>query len=188
METREVLWRSEDGKGAEYLFLMRSESGFVADSIVFATRDVAPSRARYRAELDLDWNIRGIALTVSNAGEADRTLALQSDGAGRWRNAAGTALPEFDGCLDIDISATPFTNTLPIRRLGLRPGQVEPIRVLFIHVPSLQIEPWEQRYTGLAADRVRFESVDDDFQRDLAIDDDGLVVDYPGLFRMVWSR
>jgi hypothetical protein len=188
METREVVWRSEDGMGAEYLFLTRSEAGYIADSIVFATREVAPSRTRYRADLDLNWNIRGIALAVSNAGAADRTLALRSDGTGHWRDAAGSPLPEFDGCRDIDISATPFTNTLPIRRLDLRPGQVEAIRVLFIQVPSLHIEPDAQRYTGLGEGRVRFESVDGDFQRDLAIDDDGLVVDYPGLFRMVWSR
>jgi len=115
-------------------------------------------------------------------------LRLRSDGAGQWTGADGTALPEFDGCIDIDISATPFTNTLPIRRLILQPWQVERIRVLYIHVPTLEIESWDQRYTGLAPDRVRYESIGSDFMRELVVDDDGLVVTYPGLFHRVWCR
>jgi hypothetical protein len=96
-------------------------------------------------------------------------------------------LPEFDGCLDIDISATPFTNSLPIRRLHLQPGQAEEIRVLFIDVPTLEIEHADQRYTGLADGAVRFESLGTDFVRELAIDPDGLVVTYPGLFTRVYA-
>lgn len=185
---REIIWRSEDGIGAEHLFLTDHETGIVADSVVFATRDAEPSRTRYRAEMDLDWHIRSISVTVEQSGEMERTLDLRSDGTGHWRDGEGQSLPQFDGCLDIDISATPFTNTLPIRRLRLQPGQVEPITVLFIHVPTLAIEPWDQQYTGLTDDTVRYESVGTDFRRELTIDGDGLVVDYPGLFTRVWSR
>lgn len=184
---REIIWRSEDGIGAEYLFLTDGEDGIVADSVVFASRDAEPSRTSYRAEMDLTWRIRRIAVTVDQASEPPRTLDLRSDGMGHWRDAEGEALPRFDGCVDIDISATPFTNTLPIRRLLLRPGQVEPITVLFIHIPSLAIEPWSQQYTGLTKESVRYETVGSDFRRELTIDADGLVVDYPGLFRRVWS-
>ncbi|MEJ7902427.1 MAG: putative glycolipid-binding domain-containing protein [Thermomicrobiales bacterium] len=185
---REIIWRSDDGIGAEYLLLSETESGIVADSVVFASRDAEPSRTSYRAEMDLEWHIRSISVTVEQAGETERILELRSDGTGHWRDGDGQSLPQFDGCLDIDISATPFTNTLPIRRLRLQPGQVEPITVLFIHVPTLRIEPWDQRYTGLTDDTVRYESVGTDFRRELTIDGDGLVVDYPGLFQRVWSR
>lgn len=185
---REVIWRSDDGIGAEHLLLTETDAGIVADSVVFATREVEPTRTRYRAELDHDWRIRGIAVTVERAGQPERSLLLRSDGDGHWRDDGGAPLPEFDGCFDIDISATPFTNTLPIRRLRLQPGQVEPIRVLFVHIPTLAIEPWDQQYTGLTPDTVRYESVGTDFRRELTIDGDGLVVDYPCLFTRVWSR
>lgn len=184
---REVIWRSEDGMGAEYLFFTETGNGIIADSVVFATRDVDPSRIHYRAEIDRDWRIRSIAISVANAGVAERSLQLRSDGEGHWRDCEGNALPEFDDCIDIDISATPFTNTLPIRRLHLQPGQVEPIRVLFIHVPTLEIEPWDQQYTGLTKEMVSYESLGTDFRRDLTVDEDGLVVEYPGLFRRVCS-
>ncbi|MDQ3656715.1 MAG: putative glycolipid-binding domain-containing protein, partial [Chloroflexota bacterium] len=174
---REIIWRSDDGIGAEYVLLSETERGIVADSVVFATREVEPTRTRYRAEVDADWRIRSISVTVERAGEAARSLDLHFDGKGHWRDGAGQSLPEFDGCFDIDISATPFTNTLPIRRLRLQPGQIEPISVLFIHVPTLEIEVWEQRYTGLTPEIVRYESVGTDFRRELTIDADGLVIE-----------
>ncbi len=185
---RELIWRSEDGIGSEYLILTGDETGIVADSVVFATREVEPARAHYVLRCDPGWCIREVTVAVAKPGSGSHGLHLASDGKGHWTDGDGNALPVFDGCLDIDISATPFTNTLPVRRLRLEPGQVEPIRVLFIHVPTLEIEPWDQRYTGLATDRVRYESIGSDFTRELEIDRDGLVVDYPGLFHRVWSR
>lgn len=182
---RDIIWHASDGIGAEYLFLDETGDGIVADSMVFASRDAGPSRAGYRVEMTPSWNVQRVSLSVANAGEEVRSLDLASDGAGHWRDEDGNPLPEFDECLDIDISATPFTNTLPIRRLALRPGQVELIRVLYIHVPTLETSVWEQRYSGLEPGLVRYESVGGDFQRDLRVDDDGLVIEYPGLFRRV---
>lgn len=185
---REMIWAADDGIGSEYLILTGDDSGYVADSVVFASRDVEPARVRYVVQCDREWRMREVTVSVARPGADPRLLHLRSDGEGRWTDETGTALTQFDGCIDIDISATPFTNTLPIRRLRLRPGQVEPITVLFVHVPSLEIEPWHQQYTGLEPKRVRYESIGSDFMRELEIDDDGLVVTYPGLFRRVWSR
>lgn len=178
---REVIWAADDGIGSEYLILTGDDSGYVADSVVFASRDVEPARVHYVVRCDREWRMHEVTVSVAQPGTDPRVLRLQSDGAGQWTDGDGDALPAFDGCLDIDISATPFTNTLPVRRLDLLPGQRETIRVLYIHIPTLRIEPWEQRYTGLAPGRVRYESIGTDFVREL-------VVDYPGLFRRVWSR
>jgi hypothetical protein len=51
-------------------------------------------------------------------------------------------------------------------------------------LPIASITTDRQRYTCLEAGRrYRYESVDTDFTRDIEIDDHGLVVTYPGLFR-----
>ncbi len=152
----EIIWAADDGIGSEYLILTERYAGHVADSVVFASRDVEPARVHYVAECDREWRVRDITVTVARPGRAPDVLRLRSDGAGHWTDSGGTARPQFGGCIDIDISATPFTNTLPIRRLSLQPGQVERIRVLYIHVPTLKIEPWEQRYTGLGPNRVQY--------------------------------
>jgi hypothetical protein len=86
----------------------------------------------------------------------------------------------------VDLSITPFTNTLPIRRLSLPTGQTAEILAVYIQLPSLAITTDRQRYTCLeAGKRYRYESVDSDFTRDVEVDEHGLVVTYPGLFRRV---
>jgi len=109
-----------------------------------------------------------------------------SDGVGNWVDGLATALPQLRGAIDIDISITPFMNTLPIRRLSLQTGQTEEILAVYIQLPSLTIATDRQRYTCLEGGRrYRYESVDSDFTRDIEVDDQGLVVTYPGLFQRV---
>ena len=101
-------------------------------------------------------------------------------------DASAAVLPKLRGAIDVDISATPFTNTLPIRRLSMRLGQSEEILAVYVQVPSLAVSTDRQRYTCLeAGKRYRYESVDSDFTRDIEVDEHGLVVNYPGLFRRV---
>ena len=89
-------------------------------------------------------------------------------------------------------SATPFTNTLPIRRLALQPGSSATLNMLYIAIPQMHIEVAEQRYTCLevtaSGGQYRYESLANGvswFTAELAVDNEGLVLDYPGLFRRV---
>jgi hypothetical protein len=95
-------------------------------------------------------------------------------------------MPQLAGAIDIDISITPFTNTLPIRRLRLETGQAEDILAVYLQLPGLSVTTDRQRYTCLELNRrYRYESLDSDFTREIEVDAHGLVVTYPGLFRRV---
>jgi hypothetical protein len=100
-----------------------------------------------------------VTVTPSIAG----AISLRSDGDGRWWKETGEPLAALAGCLDVDFSATPFTNTLPIRRLGLQPGESTEIAVVYIDAPSLDVVSIRQRYTCLDRDassgRYRFEAL-----------------------------
>ena len=73
--------------------------------------------ARYRAG-DGDWRLRRLTFAVADAEDtAVARTSVASDGAGHWR-VDERERPDLEGCLDVDIQITPFTNTLPIRRLG----------------------------------------------------------------------
>jgi hypothetical protein len=103
---------------------------------------------------------------------------------GRWTDEQDNPLPEFDGCIDIDISATPFTNTLPIRRLPWHAGQSRDLEMLYIPFETLKPRRDRQRYTCLEPGRrFRYEGLIDGFTAEITVDEDGLVVDYPGLFQ-----
>nr|WP_210497128.1 putative glycolipid-binding domain-containing protein [Microvirga antarctica] len=165
--------------GLEHLDLGRSADGIIASAVVFGVDGPVRFGLRYRLVIDDLWRVRDARLETT----AGQRLHLESDGKGRWR-LDGHAAPGLDDCIDIDIEATPFTNTLPIRRLDLADGQTELIRLAYIRVPSLSVAPGRQRYTAMkAGTRYRFESLDHDFSANLPVDQQGLVRDYPSLFR-----
>jgi hypothetical protein len=86
------------------------------------------------------------------------------------------------GAIDVDFSASPFTNTLPIRRLDLDVDDEADLVAAYLSFPDLELLPDPQRYTRLDEDRYRFESLDSDFAADLTVDARGFVLEYSGLF------
>lgn len=94
--------------------------------------------------------------------------------------------------MDVDITATPLTNTLPIRRLSLKPGESADIKVAYVTIPDLSVTPDEQRYTRLDErtdrGRYRFEQLGTGFTAILQLDAERLVEHYSELFNRVWAR
>ncbi len=185
---RDVMWLFWSEEGLEHLKLVWDGASILADGVVVGVEEGVPFRTRYELRCDARWRTREV---VASALVRDgREIRLLADGEGRWIMANGEPVPALDGCIDVDISATPFTNTLPIRRLGLELGEATNLKVAYLAVPEMRVEPAQQRYTCLERDDqgglYRYESLDGEFAgftADLPVDADGLVLDYPGLFR-----
>ena len=94
----------------------------------------------------------------------------------------------FDNISDIDISATPFTNTLPINRLQLKIKERQVIEVMYFDIFEKEIKPVKQVYTRLTRVQYVYENYDGSFKANLVVDEQGLVVEYPELFEMVSKR
>ena len=175
---RAYRWQSEDGTGLEHLSLQYRDDVIVADGVVIGDCGDGPFGCSYRICCDSGWQVR--SLEVHAAGGA--SLVLTSDGGGHWHDGDGAAQPGLDGCIDVDIAATPFTNTLPIRRLGGTLRRRTGIAVVYVPVPSLAALRREQAYTRLADGRYLYEGPIGAFQAELELDADGLVLRYPSLF------
>jgi hypothetical protein len=177
-----AIWRGTSFTSLEHCLVDIGERGITVDGMVVAV-DGGPIRLHYQLACDASWTVRRLDIAEL---ESATNRAFVSDGAGRWTDGTGRRLPAFDGCIDVDLTATPFTNTLPIRRLRLQPGESRDLRMLYVLLPEMAVQPSEQRYTcldrGPAGGRYRYES--GDFTVDLPVDRDGLVVDYPGY----WER
>jgi uncharacterized protein len=186
---REVMWAPWEGPGLEHLRLLTSDDGAVANGLVIGLEAGRPFRIGYEIRCDGRWRVREVRATAPDSEQP--VLELLADGEGRWKRRSGEPVPELDGCIDVDISATPFTNTLPIRRLGLEPGGSADVDVAYVRVPELLVGPERQRYGCFEARAdgggYRFEALPSGFTAELPIDSDGLVIDYPGLFRRAWS-
>ena len=181
----DLLWQAWDEPGLEHLALRLDADSILADGVMLGVHGGRRVRARYLIRCDGAWRAREVRV------EADalpgRVLDLLADGAGGWRHRTGEPLPALEGCVDVDLYASGFTNTLPIRRLRLEPGGAEEIRVAYIALPTLELTPARQRYTLLsrsaAESRWRYEGLDTDFVEEIRADADGLVLEYPRVAR-----
>lgn len=184
MTQHEIVWIPWDEPGMEHLMVSPTPNGGVAaESVVLGLTNGQPFTVRYRIEVDAHWSVRLLAVDERHGGSK---IELLSDGNGSWKHADGASRADLDGCIDVDIAVTPLTNTLPIRRLKFEAGQSCEIAVVYVSAPPSQISVEKQRYTCLEKDRrYRFESVDGGFTADLPVDDEAMVLDYPGLFRRV---
>jgi uncharacterized protein len=186
---REVMWVPWEEAGLEHLRLLTSDGGVVANGLVIGLEAGRPFRIGYEVRCDERWRVREVRAATPDSERP--VIELVADGEGHWKRGSGEPVPELDGCIDIDISATPFTYTLPIRRLGLEPGESEELKVTYVRVPELLVGPERQRYGCLEARAdgglYHFEALPGGFTARLPVDAEGLVIDYPGLFRRAWS-
>ena len=168
-----IIWRGLEYDGLERMqYTDRDE--VLASSIV----DSARGRYSYEIRCDADWTFRELRL---EAATGERTLTIEHPAGGAW-TVDGVERHDLDDAVDIDLSITPFTNTLPIRRLDLAVDDEADIVTAYVSFPDLEVTADPQRYTRLDEDLYLYESLDSDFEREITVDASGIVTEYPGLF------
>lgn len=172
-------WLPELGAGHEDFSYAFRAGSHVLSGMVSAILDGVAIEGGYVVEADDTWRTRRVAVDLASPA---RKLELRANGAGRWSDGAGVWIPALDGCLDIDISLTPATNTLPIRRLDLAIGQAAEIKVAYVLAPELRLRTGRQVYARLGEKLWRFQAPDSGFTAELTVDGEGFVLDYPPLF------
>lgn len=171
-------WRPVEGEGLEHLVLRATPQGYSVRSEV-----IGPSFAvSYAIDLDKSW--RALSFTVDSVD--GRRRAYRSPEAGRWQDDEGKSLAKFDGCIDIDLSFTCFTNCLPVHRTSFTQGKAREFSMLWMPTDTLDPIVDGQRYTCLdTGKRFHYAATDGSFEATIEFDEFGLVTDYPGLFRRV---
>lgn len=114
--------------------------------------------------------------------DAGRHLDLFRSGEGEWITPGGELLPLLQGCTDVDLRATPFTNTLPLRRLSLRVGEHHEVRAVWVDIPSLEVQATRQRYTRTGDTSYLYENLESGYSNEITVDEQRLVTLYPGAF------
>ena len=186
---RNIMWTPWSEPGLEHLHLLQQDGNILADSIIVGVSNRLPFRLHYEITCDSNWKVKELGLTLLSGNR--ESIKTQTDGQGHWSTYTGDPVSSLEGCIDVDISATPFTNTLPIRRLALSPGQSAELLVAYASIPEMELKPERQRYTCLEWNTdgglYKYEGMESGFSAELPIERDGLVIDYPGLFKRVWQ-
>lgn len=136
--------------------------------------------------LDPNGQTRHACMVVANE-TGRRTRELRRADATRWLVDDRPA-PHLDGCTELDIAATPYTNTLAIRQLSQAGSRAGWLDVAWVDL-DLKIRPVRQHYTrleGTGADgAVRYQYRTDHSPRTwtLTVDDRDHVIHYEGFAR-----
>lgn len=176
-----IIWRRLDLPGHEWSQLRMTPKGpEITGTAVFAHED-QPCRLSYSIRCDPAWITRS-AVIRGSISDIMVDVHLRRDSEGQWTINDNRA-PQVLGALDVDLAFSPSTNTLPIRRLQLRDGESTAVRSAWLTFPDFTLEPLDQTYARIDARHWRYESHGGSFVRELTVNSEGVVTDYPGLWR-----
>jgi hypothetical protein len=192
------VWAKDQPFGAE-LAELRIGGGTLSASGVALGIDPTPYRLEYQLTTTAGYVTEHLAVRVQGDGWR-RALNLERATSGAWsctteargeldRPAPGGDLGSVAGALDCDLGLSPLTNSMPVLRheLHQNDGSLD-FLMAWVSVPDLAVYASRQRYTFVrqepGAHVVRFESLDDTFVAEIVFDDEGVVLDYPGIGRI----
>jgi uncharacterized protein len=182
---RAVVWKNLLLNGKDYCSLWHTAEGWLLKgTVVGVLEDHRPVLASYEIHCDENWHTHRVQVQRT-IGNDVKTLSLNVESRGVWRSS-GRELREAEGCVDVDLSLTPATNTLPIRRLDLPVGGTESVVAAWVKLPDLAVQRLPQRYTRLTKNTYRYGS-NTGFSAEIAVDDLGLVTTYPGGWERIGS-
>ena len=197
MPTRRVGWFKDDSRGAEFVDVVLGAGHLRATGVAVGSKPMA-----YRLDYVLETHSGYITsrIRVRTRGQGwKRVLDLRRSAEGIWTEATlthgeaplpacGGDMAPLVGALDCDLGLSPLTNSMPVLRHALMTDHTPmDFRMAWISVPDLGVHLSRQRYSFLRDEAERhvilYESTDSGFSAELIFDDDGLVVDYPGIGR-----
>lgn len=145
-----------------------------------------PWSTRFSVVVDRRWQTRACFVEVLGADGLDR-VTLTADALGHW-TLDGRDWTELADCRDVDVSISPLTNTLIVRRLELEVGQERSLDVAWLDVPSLAVTRVTQTYRRApdGPHGARYVYADPAYGSfEFTVDPSGVVQEYQGLFARV---
>ncbi|WP_349408522.1 putative glycolipid-binding domain-containing protein [Pseudalkalibacillus sp. SCS-8] len=176
-----VMWEHLEEFGSELCQISEHHNGLLAEGTIIRVIQNEPCQVNYSVHMDHSWHTKKLEIGVNH----ERKLELSSDGNGNWFEDEEEET-SLKGAIDIDISATPFSNSLPINRFEWNLNQKRDMEMVYISVPELTFFKVSQTYTYLRreADMRVFLYECRDFKSLIYVDENGFVTNYPDLFKV----
>lgn len=176
-------WRLVPDGGIEHVVVSENEGDVVAEGVIVGGGGASAFGLRYRFVLDADWaGWRSAHVTLVGG----ITLALRHDGYGGWTDASGQPRPELAGARDLLLGASAFTLAAMIKRIGPKAdGKVREGKAVHLAVPTLKAAQSSFTLGVPEAGRIDLGFAEEAARHAIAIDKDGFVADWPGLFERI---
>jgi hypothetical protein len=171
---RQVVWTSSKPPGVEYCTVSQRASGWTLAGSVVRRFEEGVGVVSYSIETDQAWKT---SRTVVEEVLGGRRFVLEMESGRSGWSVGGRKVAELEGCLDVDLEASPVTNTLPIRREEIRVGERVGLTAAWVRFPSLKVEPLRQSYERVGRNKYRYASASG-FTSEIEVDEFGLVKRY----------
>src|SRR5437763_531513 len=176
-----ILWKGISSPSLENCRIQATEYGYAIRSMIIGLHEEQIFQVEYEIRTDVHW--QNFFVRVSSDINKKTVSTLLEKKEGQWFLNDRPA-PQFKSASFVDISLTPFTNTLPVRSLEwTKDPQI--IDVIYFDLPAGEVKPVQQLYKQLDRNHFLFATADDSFQSTLTVYSEGFVTDYPTLFRMM---
>ncbi|MDQ1275564.1 MAG: uncharacterized protein QG610_1138 [Euryarchaeota archaeon] len=141
-----------------------------------------PFAMEYDVVLTKDWDIKEVSIK-SLLDERIIKIVHKGD---QWYDCEGKHLAEFEGVELVDISISPFTNTLPIKRLQFEGKKPQKVDIIYFDENKFSLSRLQQIYSQIDERTYRYQDIVlPDFVSDITVDDEGLVIDFPKMFKRI---
>jgi hypothetical protein len=179
-----ILWRRLDVPGHDAATFRQAEDGAELRGMAVFQDGGEPTALRYAVCCDPEWRTTG-ATVDGWCGARPVEFRVARSQSGVW-TLNGVAYPQVAGCADLDLSFTPATNLLPLRRLDLPVGRAAEVRSAWLEWPAEILTPLTQRYSRRSATEYDYEADlpgAETFVSVLRVDPGGWVLDYAELWQ-----
>ena len=174
-----ISWTGIESQSEENCRILFSGDGIDVQSFISGIESEKKFTVNYRIRLTKNWEV--ISANINFVfGDTNAAYFLEKDKGG-WK-LNNVSMPQFNNCRYIDISFTPFTNSLPINRLNLGTNESQLIQVVYFDIEENEVREATQKHTRVGENQFKFENVPNDFEAVIDVDKNGLVEYYPGLF------
>ncbi|MGN7787342.1 putative glycolipid-binding domain-containing protein [Niabella sp. 22666] len=176
---KSLIWKGILYNSTEHLQISESQETIQVESGIIGSFQESDYVVRYRAEITKDWTVTTFHIISEVNGSVQEISGTKENSSWIINGEPDTRFTDFSF---IDISLSPFTNTLPINNLDMAVGGEQEITVIYIDILEEEIRPTRQRYSKISEATYRYENVYDDFRANIRVDEEGFVLFYPGLF------
>ena len=172
-----------DVPGHDACWIDRNPDGWTVRGVAVFVHEGGPAALQYRVDCTPDWITRRGEVRGSVGGDGvDLSIARDRDG--RWL-LNGSEAKAVAGLVDLDFGFTPATNFQQLQRIRLGIGQATDVVVAWLDACSCELTVLPQRYERRDELSYWYESPTAGYEALLAIRPDGLIDEYPGLWRAV---
>jgi len=175
-----IVWTGLEYHSIENCLISNNKNGTDISSTIIGLYEGKIYKIDYAIKANKKWETQEVSITARHS-DHQQYILLTKNAEGDWMMNDEKAY-SFTGCIDVDIALTPFTNTLPINRLALRNGEEQTISVIYFDLLNWDLKPVKQLYRRISENLYHYENIPNNFEADIKVDKQGIVIEYPNLF------